>query len=209
MIKYVFWDFDGTLFNTYPAIALTYLEVLQKDYQTTFDYQQILKWTRKGLDFCASQLGEALGIDKAELKERFERRYLQGPTLEELPFPGAKEVCEYVNSIGGANFIVTHRGSYTLNKLLKKHKMDMLFKELVSADNNFPRKPDPASFEYLLSKYRLGRNQVIAVGDRELDIEAALLAGIKSCFFSMEGKIYPKADYQVKDLLELKKIISS
>jgi len=29
-LEYFIWDFDGTLFNTYPAIALTIVNLLKK-----------------------------------------------------------------------------------------------------------------------------------------------------------------------------------
>jgi HAD superfamily hydrolase (TIGR01549 family) len=208
MFKYFIWDFDGTLFDTYPGLANTFLYVLHKDYKKEFDYEKILEWCKESIGICCDNLSEKLNINREKLMNSFLIHYKEiGPPVEEPPFPYAKEICEKVIAKGGLNFLVTHRSYYTLNRLLEKYNAKKYFKELISGDDNFPRKPAPSSFNYLLSKYRISEREVLAIGDRDLDIQAAKNAGIKSCYFNCDGHSHPDANYQIKELKELEKLL--
>ena len=50
----------------------------------------------------------------------------------------------------------------------------------MTADDGFPRKPDPASMLYLKDKYAIESGLVI--GDRPIDIEAGQRAGMANLF---------------------------
>lgn len=208
MIKHIIWDFDGTLFNSYPGIASTYLYVVRNDYGLNFEYKQILLWVKESRDICEKKLAKELRINVEELIERFSNRYSEkGAPIEESPFPGAKEICEKVKSGGGFNILVTHRSYKTLIRLLEKYQMMDYFTKLIAGDNGYPRKPDPTAFLYLLNEYNLIKNEVMAVGDRDLDIQAAKNAGIKSCYFNPDGETHPYADFQVHQLFEIEKYL--
>ena len=77
----------------------------------------------------------------------------------------------------------------------------------MSSDANFPLKPDPASFNYIIDKYKLKKEETLGVGDRILDIEAANSAGIKSCFFAPEGSRIGVATYNISKMTDLLKIL--
>ena len=81
------------------------------------------------------------------------------------------------------------------------------FTKLIAGDNGYPRKPDPTTFLYLLNEYNLVKNEVMAVGDRDLDIQAAKNAGIKSCYFNPDRETHPDADFQVHQLFEIEKYL--
>jgi HAD hydrolase, family IA, variant 1 len=51
----------------------------------------------------------------------------------------------------------------------------------VTADDGFPRKPDPTSMLYLKDKYTIESGLVI--GDRPIDIEAGQRAGMATYLF--------------------------
>ncbi|MBA1337057.1 MAG: hypothetical protein HPY66_3493 [Firmicutes bacterium] len=208
MITNIIWDFDGTLYNTYPAIAMGFIKALQRDYNTTYDYLQVYNWSRTGINYCSERLGEKLGMDPEAVKESFEAYYLAGTGIDELPFPGAEAVCEAIVKRGGRNFIVTHRGRASLERLLCKHGMDAYFDELVSSDCGFARKPSPEAFDYIIQKYRISIDRVIAVGDRQIDVQAANAAGVFSCYFDSGGETYCEADFQISDLFQLLSIIN-
>ena len=50
--------------------------------------------------------------------------------------------------------------------------------DLVSASDGFPRKPDPAMVAELLRRHDLDPADVLMVGDRPADVEAAASAGV-------------------------------
>ncbi len=208
MYKHIIWDFDGTLFNTYPGVAHTFLKIMKEKYEKDFQYEKVLEWSKFSLKFCAENLSEDINTDKESLIESFHAEYMSnGAPIEEPPYKGAKEICDLVKERGGLNLLVTHRGEMTLKRLLEKYNMREYFKELISRDDEFPRKPDPAAFLYLIDKYNLTRENTLAVGDREIDVDAAHNAGITACYFNPTGSKYEESDYNIESLLALKDIV--
>jgi len=127
---------------------------------------------------------------------------LEAETLEQpILFKGAKEVLVAVVGAGGQNFMISHRNRQVLD-ILKKSGIADFFTEVVTSDNGFPRKPDPSSVNYLLSKYQLQPEATVVIGDRSLDIEAGLAAGIAGIFFDAK-QTHPQAKRNIKDLNEL------
>lgn len=187
---------------------MSFLKALQEDFDTTYDYLQVYRWARVGINHCSKRLGKALEINSDAIKDRFEMHYSAGTGVDELPFPGARAICEAVISDGGNNFMITHRGKASLEKLLTRHNMITCFKELITSDCGFPRKPDPEAFTYIIRKYEIPSDKFIAIGDRQIDIQAANSAGITSCYFSQEGLECPEANYRISDLAALAAIIN-
>ncbi|MFX0148764.1 MAG: HAD-IA family hydrolase [Candidatus Hodarchaeota archaeon] len=206
--NYVIWDFDGTLFDTYPHIASILNNILKNRYNVNLNVDKILKWCKKSLKFCFEKLEYKFNIDVNELQDLFRKGYMVNLESQQLPYPGAKEILHFINKNGGKNFIITHRGSTSLFKLLKYYKIESLFEKIISHEDGFPNKPNPASFSYLIKEFKIPKEEVIAIGDREIDIQTALAINIKSCYFNPEGKRHQLADFNISNLMELKEILN-
>jgi len=76
------------------------------------------------------------------------------------------------------------------------------FVDGVTAEDGYPHKPDPAMFEALIARHGLARDEVLAVGDRDVDILAGKAAGVRVCLY---GPALPgiAADCQVTDYADL------
>jgi phosphoglycolate phosphatase-like HAD superfamily hydrolase len=209
MLKNFIWDYDGTLFDTYPTITLTYQEVLKKYYSLESDYQEIYSWAKISLNTCNQNIAAKYGLILDEFHSRFIEDYAIVPVTAEPPFPGAQEICDHIQSIGGQNYLITHRDEKSLLRSLEYFNMKGKFADLITIDQNFPKKPDPGAFIHLIGKHRLNPKESLGVGDREIDIQAAKAAGIKGCYIHPEGLKCSIADYNIKNLLELKAIINS
>ena len=89
-------------------------------------------------------------------------------------------------------------------ELLKEYQLAHLIEEVVGIDQDFPRKPDPASLKYLIETFHLERTDTMMIGDRRLDIEAGKNAGVVTCLYDIDhflGEI--PADYVVGNLNEI------
>ena len=205
--KNLIWDFDGTLFDTYPEITRAFIDALKKDYGIEYDYKVAFSLAKASINFCIESLADEFNIDREEFSEKYKERYFGELTYEGKPFENVEEVLEYVSQ-RGENFLITHRGSESLNEFLIRNDFNKYFIEIVSADANFPLKPDPTSFNYIIDKYKLKKEETLGVGDRILDIEAARNAGIESCFFDPNSSKIGIATYNInkmKDLLNILK----
>ena len=206
MIKHVIWDFDGTLFDSYPGMVNAFLRALKK-YGIEAKYDEVLKLflnsEKTAVQYYQNQflLGE-------ELTEVYQDEKSHIDLSNMLPFPYAKEVCQRIKEAGRYNYILTHRGSTTYD-ILRKNGMVELFTEIVTKDNQFARKPDPEAIYYLLDKYQIDLKEAMIVGDREIEILLGQKAKVKTCFYE-SGNREPElqADYRVKSLEEVLDIMN-
>ena len=206
MIKHIIWDFDGTLFDSYPGMVNAFLRALKK-YEIEAEYDEVLKLflnsEKTAVQYYQNQflLGE-------ELTEVYQDEKSHIDLSNMLPFPYAKEVCQRIKEAGRYNYILTHRGGTTYD-ILRKNGMVELFTEIVTKDNQFARKPDPEAIYYLLDKYQIHPKEAMIVGDREIEILLGQKAKVKTCFYE-SGNREPElqADYRVKSLEEVLDIMN-
>lgn len=204
MIRNLIWDFDGTLYDTYPPMAQAFWETLRM-YGHDVPYHAVYDALKRSVGYALELFTEQCGLDNAfEGKYRVRRMEIEAHTAH--PFPGVKNVLEQVCNTGGANFILTHRGA-TLRGMLERDGFDRFFRECVTTEYGFPRKPDPAGVYYLLDTHRLSAEETMMVGDRPLDILAGKNAGIRTCFFDPDGAVCPDSEFQVNDFEALTRLL--
>jgi len=185
MIRNIIWDVDGTLFDTYPAIARAFQAALMDfGYEAPFDW--VAQLAQVSLGHCTATLAAQYDLDENEIGQKFNSHYNQVKPEDQPPFPGVVSICEYICSAGGKNVIVTHRGQLGTVELLDAHDMTRFFAGWITRNDGHAKKPHPAAFEAAIQQYGLQREATITVGDREIDISAGQAAGLFSCFFGCQ-----------------------
>lgn len=182
MYRNIIWDVDGTLFDTYPAMARSIRSALN-DLGEDAPLDWIEGLAKKSLGHCVSTLADRYQLDAENIEQAFEKYYDCVTPEEQLPFPGVIKICKYICSIGGKNVIVTHRGRIGTTELLAAHNMTHYFTGSLSRDDGYPRKPDPAAFDAIINLHSMAREKTMTVGDRDIDILAGQLAGVFTCLF--------------------------
>jgi phosphoglycolate phosphatase-like HAD superfamily hydrolase len=193
MFRNIIWDVDGTLFDTYPAIARAF-QVALNDFGKEASLGWIEGLARISINHCVTTLANQYRLREEDIGQAFEDHYDHTPPEEQPPFPGVMTVCEYICTLGGMNVIVTHRGREGTNELLTANKMTHYFAGCLARDDGYPKKPHPAAFEAMLKTHNLQREETMAVGDRDIDVLAGQAAGIFTCLFGL------KADGAAADL---------
>jgi phosphoglycolate phosphatase-like HAD superfamily hydrolase len=205
MIRFLIWDVDGTIFDTYPAFTRAF-GVAFDELGAAVPLDRVDVLCRKSLTGCITTLAREFELDEDDVLHGFQRHYASIPAQGQPPFSGVAEVCAYVRAIGGDNYIVTHRGGQSLSRLLAVHHMADYFADRLTADDGYPRKPDPASFDAMIERHHLRREEILAIGDRDLDILAGKAAGVRTCLF---GGASPEVapDYAITDFANLHRIL--
>lgn len=207
-MKDLIWDFDGTLFNTYPwmtrcfKMALEDMGVMETEYEV---FKKIKISVKESVEYYSRKYK----IDADMLGEIYSSYQKEIDNEATLPFPHAMEVCKKAVSLGGRNFLITHRNTSAI-RLLKYHKLIGFFSGIVTSEDGLKRKPDPEVFLYVIDKYGVNKDDALAVGDRELDILAAHNAGIRACLFeNAPVSLSSKPEYIIKSLDELIEIMDN
>jgi HAD superfamily hydrolase (TIGR01509 family) len=201
--KHIIWDLDGTLLDTYPATDGALAAAL-KELGQTVSTAELVPLTRITLDHAIREQAIRFNLPEAEIYAAYEREYAVLGQQFSPAMPGAAGVMQAVRASGGLNLLATHRDREGAIWRLKAAGLDSLLDDLLSVSDGFPRKPDPALFLALLTKHSLNPAEVLAVGDRGLDIQAGRSAGCQTALLITPGaQMRTGADLTVESLEEL------
>ncbi|MCP8970146.1 HAD hydrolase-like protein [Ectobacillus ponti] len=175
---HILWDFDGTLFDTYPA----YTSVLSQVLGEAVDKQEIYEKLKVSYSHAIAYYGIS-DSQRAEIK-RLTSALSPG---DMRPFDGVEEILKHA----GKNVIMTHKHRAGVLAILQHYGWENYFAEIVTIDDGFPRKPHAASYAYLHNRHGID----LAIGDRELDLLPARELGIATCMFQGRSEA---ADYHLQ-----------
>ena len=188
--RHWFWDFDGTLFNTYPRICRAF----QKSLADAGIYEEIeviypqLKITLEGAAKHFALLYP--DVTPQVLLDGYHLHSEEEDISTFIPFPGMKDFLWSVISAGGHNYLYTHRGNSVFG-VLDHNDITGLFTDIVTSLDGFPSKPAPDALQFLMKKHSLNPGECIMVGDREIDLAAGLNAGMHAICLDPDGYCPP------------------
>lgn len=205
MYKHVFWDLGGTLVDTYPALDRALADVV-RSHRNRLQDSDVAKLTRRSTGEAIAALSERFGIPAGEFEaanDKLKRRWATTPPPK---MAGARALLDDISAAGGLNLVVTHRDRASAQTLLKG--LDLRVDDLISTSDGFPRKPDPEMYRTMLHRHTLDPAECLAVGDRPIDAEAAMAAGLTAAILeSPEAPVDDEAKYSVATLDELRPLL--
>lgn len=186
------WDYDGTLFDTYDAVTRAYHRAA-KELGITIDFEELRWLCKHSLGWAAKQLEARFGVSAEDILALY---YTYAPEEETMfamqPYAGVKEALAAVCASGGRNYLYSHRDKVSI-QALEHYGLKEYFSDFITKDDHFPRKPAPDALLHLVNKHALDPKASVMVGDRVLDVEAGLNAGMAGALFDPENFCEGKA----------------
>ena len=207
MKRAVIWDLDGTLFDSYDVIVESIYQTFS-EYSISCSKEEI---HRHAICFSISSLfaeyAQRENMDVRLLNQRYSE-ISSGKCMDIKIMKHGREVLQGLKNQGVENYVFTHRGKTTI-PVMDHLGLIPFFREIVTSQNGFSRKPNPEGLNYLMEKYDLDPASTYYVGDRSLDMDCAKNAKIPGILFMPEGSfdVSGSETYCVKDLLEILEII--
>ena len=175
------WDLDGTLLDSYEAI-LSGIEETFAQFSIPYDKEKVREFILKySVQDLIVQVAEERKLD-VEVLNQVRAQSLAEKNAQVVLMPGAREVLDWTDQVGIRNFVYTHKGDNALT-ILRDLGLESYFKEILTSQSGFARKPSPEAANYLLDKYQLNPDNTYYIGDRTLDVEFAQNSGIQSINF--------------------------
>lgn len=177
LFQYYLWDFDGTLFDSYPHIMRCCWDALSDaglaaslDYETVYrsllvSFGEMKRYTAMPDDLYRAFVDRSHLIGDDEVLPRA------------TPFPDARDVLAAITERGGKNYLYTHR-NHTARWYLDTYGLSPFFADAVTSEEGFPSKPAPDAVLALIRRNGLDPAACIMVGDREIDGMSGKNAGI-------------------------------
>lgn len=210
MINNLIWDFDGTLFDTYPAMVNAFVNGLNDmgiDDVGIDEHDIYVIMRQQSVGAALKKFSAYYGIKESKLAQ-LNAKYQTEQVKDAKPFAGANELLDYAIENGGGNYLLTHRDEQA-KTLLDNFGMLSKFTGFVTSADKFPRKPQPDSLNWLKQEYQLANESTVMIGDRQLDIEAGNRANVSTALFDPDRTIVKTGspDVRVTELSELKEFL--
>ena len=197
------WDLDGTLLDSYDAI-LAGLEETYASYQLQFDRSSIKDYILKhSVQDLLVAVAAEYQLDVMDLNHR-RAESLAEKNAQVLLMEGARDVLSWAKDAGIEQFVYTHKGENAL-VILRDLGLESFFKEILTSQSGFARKPNPEAAIYLMKKYRLHPEKIYYIGDRSLDIDFARNSQIQSINFLTSDY---EGNHQMKTLRDIPSVLS-
>ncbi|MAG40045.1 hypothetical protein CMI41_03695 [Candidatus Pacearchaeota archaeon] len=209
MIKYIFFDFDGTISDARRLTHEKFLETLE-ECEFKFSKQKL----KSLMGAKTKEILIGLGIDaKAHSKVRrlFLKKAIGDSNSKTLKLCADVKPLYKIKKDGIKIIILSNSHKSFLTKSIKVLKIKGLFNKVYGSR---PLRSKDQILRKLFRKYNIKPKEAIYVGDRFSDIEYAHKAhchavGIHNkCSWSTKKEILKeKPDFMIKDFKELKKLV--
>ncbi|MGH7197188.1 MAG: HAD family hydrolase [Candidatus Omnitrophota bacterium] len=178
--KLLIFDFDGTLVDTAPDIALYANAVLAEHGFHARSLPEVKKAVGRGVHELLRELAPAFGEDPPKLDEAvisFKKRYWEKPVVHTRPFRGV------VETLSGPlrpfkKAIVTNKPHGLTQKILDELSLGSFFDGVIGLDMEFPAKPDPASVRRVMESQNALPAETLFLGDSYVDAKTCRNAGV-------------------------------
>ena len=180
-IKGVFFDLDGTLFDTAPELSFATnqmlkdldLQELESDIIKSFIGRGADNLIRKSISYFSKDDSETLF---KEARKLFDKYYISNAG-QSLPYDGVEEALIKLKEKKLSLACVTNKPEIYTHVILEESGLISYLDLVVSGDTVSRKKPDPMPLHYSCDKLELDPKQAIMVGDSCNDIEAGFSAG--------------------------------
>lgn len=189
-LRHFFWDFDGTLMDTYPMMTQTVRHACRV-LGAEPDAAEVLGLMKNTLAFALDTLSARYGLDRAALERVYRAERQKEDVLAVPPVAGIPEAMAALRALGGRHYLVTHRDKTALDMLRNVGLLDEMT-DAVTSEDGFARKPAPDSCLHLLKKHGIDPCAAVMIGDRPLDVAAGLRAGMLGCLLDTEDRFPPE-----------------
>ncbi|MDD3214837.1 MAG: HAD-IA family hydrolase [Eubacteriales bacterium] len=205
MRKNLVWDFDGTLYDTYPQMAVALVKALE-DFHCKADEAEAYALMKKTLFYAVTVYAERFGLKTEVLLAAFRERHAEQRAF--VPMAGLVDCLEATASLGCRHYLFTHRDHRAVDQLATDGLL-RLFTDCVTREDGFADKPSPEALLYLMNLHRFPAAEAYMIGDRDIDIDAGNAAGIAGVLLD-PGRYYPQvaARYRIVTLNELPALLS-
>jgi phosphoglycolate phosphatase len=175
-VQGVLFDLDGTLIDSYAAIADSLNHALEAAGRATLPADEVRPMVGHGLESLVSRVLDGQGVEEGVL--RFRERYAQIYKHRTQVLPGVAETVRTLARRGYRMGVASNKPARFGRPLLEHLGLAPHLQGVLGPDLVAHPKPHPAMVRRLLEVLQLEPAQVVYVGDMPVDVETCRNAEI-------------------------------
>ncbi|MDO5580070.1 MAG: HAD family hydrolase [Planctomycetia bacterium] len=210
MLKAVFFDFDGTLGDTLALCVEAFKNAIEPLVGRSFTDHEIID------TFGPSEEGTIQNLVPDHQEEGIEEYLRQYELLHEkysAPFPGIREILDFLKKKGIILAIITGKGKKSCDISVNYYKMNEVFDWIETGSPLGPCKPK--CIRNTLDHFRLLPSEAVYVGDSPSDVRACrevrvpCIAAAWASSADLNALKEQNPDYLCKDIPALRKVLQN
>lgn len=174
-----FFDFDGTLGDTYNGIRSSWQQVLSERGLSCPDFDKRFRVGPPAEKMAGILFPEMSAGELMDLATAYKQCYDSSELLEEKPYPWSRDILELCRASGKKIYVVTYKRFKSTLKLIERYGFSEYFSGVFCTDvipgQTMPKK-DLLKLAVQVSGVPAARG--VMIGDTELDILAGHEAGV-------------------------------
>ena len=210
MVKYLFFDFDGTISDAHSLAFKSLVRTLD-DYDYKFNKKKAYGLLGTRMEGILKGLG--VGIEKVdEFRKKFYRYFIDGALAGEIKLCVSVKPLWKLKEEGYKLIVISNSETSFIRASIKQLGIKGLFDKFYGADK-FGTKDE--LLEKLFKKFGIGAREAVYIGDRFSDVEYARDAGCwavaihNKCSWSSLSVIKKeKPDFIIRDFRGLRKVLN-
>ncbi len=205
-VRHLFWDFDGTLYDSYPQIVQAMRQALGGlGLEGLPPEAELLGLVKVSVYHAACRLSGAYRLPVERILSAFHACH--DPITNFPPYAGLEECLSGLRAAGFRHYLYTHRNLAAVRQL-QRDGLYRYFTDAVTRVDGFADKPAPDALRALTARNGVAVETAAMIGDRAIDIEAGHNAGMAGILFDPDG-FYPdlQAEMRVRSMAELRALL--
>lgn len=181
MIKACIFDLDGTLLDSLDDLTDSINEALTDHGYSTHRREVIASYMGNGMGKLVERSlpKNASELEKEDVLHTFKDIYNLKKDDKTCPYPGILDLLETLQLSGIRCAILSNKTDQAVKELAEKY-FPGVFVEAIGQREGIPLKPHPQSLTSLINHLGLEKDEVVYLGDTEVDMETAQLAGVRA-----------------------------
>jgi HAD superfamily hydrolase (TIGR01509 family) len=201
-VKAVVFDCDGVMFDTVKANTAYYDHILRHFGKREMTPEQFAYTHMHTVDQALAYLFD--DADQLAQAREFRQQMSYLPFLHFMEIePGLKKLLRHLKPCYHTA-VATNRTD-TMNRVLRRHGLEEAFDLVVTALDVANPKPHPDQLNKILDHFALTPDQMVFIGDSELDAAAARAAGVAFVAYANRRLV---ADFHIDRLRQLEDILN-
>lgn len=183
MIKLCVFDLDGTLLNTLGNIAGNMNATLEAFSLAPYPIENYRYFVGNGSRALAEDALSGRGMNTPEFfaafYAKFYERYAAHPHTGVTVYDGVFPLFDALGAQGVRIAVCTNKPQTAAEVSLRHFSLEEYISDILGGGDAYPLKPAPDAVLALMEKYGALKEEILFIGDSDVDMKTAVAAGVK------------------------------